>query len=131
MKRALVAAAVLAAAACGASSPTEPELGGTWSGVLTPSRWFRDELTLTVTQSGAGLSGRGVRGIPCPADGQCWTDATIAGRVEGETVTFALTTVEPGWNGTFRGRRQSADRIEGTFTNGFQESPVTLTRTPF
>jgi hypothetical protein len=99
--------------------------------VLIPNPRGAQSLTVTISQSGPVLSGLGVTIVPGPTDGSTPIGATLAGRIEGGAVTFVLTTVEPGWGGTFEGRRRSADRIEGTFTSsGAQQFPATLTRTP-
>jgi hypothetical protein len=119
--RAFALAALLAAgAAC--SSTTAPDaqddLTGTWVGTV-PRVMFNDDMRLELVQNGRALSGQGVRGQPCPADGTCYTDVTVVGTVKGADVTLRFSPI----GDAFVGEVQADGTIDGILT-AYGDRPV-------
>jgi hypothetical protein len=80
---------------------------------------------MDLVQSGRAVGGPGVRGRPCPADGTCYADVVVMGRVTGADVVLEF---GPPFQDRFEGRITGAGRVVGTLT-GYSDRPtLTLTR---
>ena len=122
--RILVLCAVLAAGiSCSGytTTPDPQDLTGTWVGSV-PRVMYADDLRLELVQNGRALSGQGVRGRPCPADGTCYIDVTVVGTVSGSDVTLRFS---PPWGNTdaFVGQLLPDGTMEGTLTV-YSDAPV-------
>lgn len=119
-QHALVLALVLLAPACGhqPAGPDQDELTGTWVGSV-PRQFYVDDMRLELTQAGRALAGQGVRGRPCPADGTCYADVTVAGTLSGGDVTLIF---GPPFGDRFVGRRAPDGTLMGTLT-GYDDRP--------
>lgn len=102
---------LLATVSCGSypASPDEDDLSGTWVGSV-PRHFYVDEMRLELVQNGRALAGQGVRGRPCPADGTCYADVTVAGTVSGSNVRLVF---GPPFVDEFVGVRQPDGEIVG------------------
>ena len=112
--RALALCAALAAGVSCSGSTTGPDpqdLTGTWVGSV-PRAFFVDDMRLELVQNGRALSGLGVRGRPCPADGTCYEDVTVAGTVSGASVTLRFSP----WGDAFVGEARPDGTLEGVLT---------------
>lgn len=121
MKRALVLVGlVLGSVSCAGtpSSPDQDDISGTWVGSV-PRRFYVDDMRLEVFQSGRALGGQGVRGRPCPADGTCYADVTLAGTANGSDVTLLF---GPPFGDRFVGRLAADGTMVGTLT-GYDDRP--------
>ena len=118
--RAFALAAVLAAsAACSSTTaPDAQDLTGTWVGTV-PRVMFNDDMRLELVQNGRSLSGQGVRGQPCPADGTCYVDVTVGGTVSGTTVRLRFSPLGDAFVGDVR----PDGTLEGTLT-AYSDLPV-------
>jgi hypothetical protein len=116
----------LGAVACDGygSDPSAVDLTGTWQGAV-PRSFHEDSVRLELFQSGRAVSGQGVRGVPCPADGQCYVDVTVIGTVTGPDVVLEFGPR----GGRFEGRVLDAGRIVGSLTMYSDRPAITLTRT--
>jgi hypothetical protein len=119
--RTLAVCAVLAAGVACSAPPTLPDpqdLTGTWIGSV-PRVLFVDDMRLELVQSGRSLSGQGVRGRPCPADGTCYADVTVVGTLSGARVTLRFGP----WGDAFVGEVRPDGTLEGVLT-AYGDAPV-------
>ena len=127
MKRALVLVGlVLGSVSCAGypASPDQDDLSGTWVGSVS-RRFYLDDMRLELFQSGRALAGQGVRGRPCPADGTCYADVTLAGTAKRPDVTLQF---GPPFGDSFVGRLAADGTMVGTLT-GYDDRPqLTLRR---
>ena len=137
MTRLALAAAVLAAAACGPSSPSGLTLDGEWTGRLISVPRGPHSLTVWIRQSGTTLTGLGVSLVPGANDAPVQVTTTISGTVDGPHVRFDVVIDDPNWYGgsrhagTFAGNWVSQDRVVGTYTtSATQAFASSLTRLP-
>ena len=127
--RVLALCAVLAAGLACSGYTTEPDsqdLSGTWVGSV-PRVFYTDELRLELVHNGRALSGQGVRGRPCPADGTCYIDVTVVGTLSGSDVRLRFS---PAWGNPdgFIGRLLPDGSLEGTLTVYRDAPALTLRR---
>jgi hypothetical protein len=116
---------VLGAAGCGAS-PSDPDaldLSGTWTGSVG-RRFYNDSIRIELVQSGSVLTGQGVRGMPCPADGTCYSDVTVMGTLSGASVVLSF---GPPFGDRFVGRAAGGTLV-GTLTGYSDQPAITLAR---
>jgi hypothetical protein len=120
-RHALVLAALLLVPACGQhpAAPDEGALTGTWVGSV-PRRFYVDDMRLELTQAGRALAGQGVRGRPCPADGTCYADVTVAGTLRGNDVTLLF---GPPFGDRFEGNLAADGTLQGRLM-GYDDRPL-------
>lgn len=122
-----MAGLLLAAASCGGypASPDEDVLTGTWVGSVPRPPFFVDDMRLELVQNGRALSGQGARGRPCPNDGTCYADVTVAGTIVGTKVTLLF---GPPFSDGFAGTRRPDGDLVGTLTAYSDKPQLTLRR---
>jgi hypothetical protein len=107
------------------SDPSGLDLTGTWTGTV-PRAFYQDSVRLELVQTGRTISGQGVRGVPCPADGQCYVDVTVMGTVDGPDVVLQF---GPPHMDRYEGRVLDASRMVGTLTAYSDRPSLSLART--
>lgn len=116
-----MAGLLLATVSCGSypASPDEDDLTGTWVGSVPRPPFFVDDFRLELVQNGRALAGQGVRGRPCPNDGTCYADVTVAGTITGTDVTLLF---GPPFGDGFEGTRRQDGDLVGILT-GYSDRP--------
>jgi len=127
LKRALVLAGLVLGCVSCAGTPSAPDpgdLSGTWAGSV-PRGFYVDDMRLELFQNGRALAGQGVRGRPCPADGTCYADVTLAGSAAHPEVTLLF---GPPFIDSFVGRLAADGSLVGTLTGYTDRPALTLRR---
>ncbi len=127
LPRLLLLGLAVAAAGCDGfgSDPSGLDLTGTWNGAV-PRTFYQDSVRLELVQTGRTISGQGVRGVPCPADGQCYVDVTVMGTVDGPDVVLQFGAPHMD---RYEARVIDASRMLGTLTAYSDRPSLALTRT--